>query len=209
MPKENLLEADYFFNRYYFRPIGLRLVPIFAKTSITPNQLTILAFVIGLASAFSFWSRYYLIGAILIHLQIILDVCDGGLARYKGLVSNFGAKLDATFDTTLWFIIFLALAVSAEIELYLLIGVWITLIIHLLVTRRIFPYIAKNTTKERWFNKWFVKRKLRFGFDEVLMLITISLLAPFGLIIPIFWITIIGRNSDWIYRLIETERAGK
>ena len=209
MPKENLLEVDYFFNRYYFRPIGSRLVPIFAKSSITPNQLTILAFVIGLASAFSFWSRSYLIGAVLIHLQIVFDVCDGGLARYKGLVSKFGAKLDATLDTSLWFILFLALALSTEIEDYLLIGVWVTLIAHLVITRYLFPHIAKNTTKERWFNKWFVRQKLRFGFDEVLMLIMISVLAPFRLIIPIFWITMVGRNFDWIYRLIETEKVGK
>jgi phosphatidylglycerophosphate synthase len=207
MTKENLLAADYLINRYYFRPVASRLVPIFAKTPVTPNQLTMLAFAAGLACVASFWTKHYLVGAVLIHAQMILDTCDGGLARYRGLVTEFGAKLDAILDTTLWFLIFLGLAFGAGVEFYWLIAVWLTLAIHLLITRFLFPNVARNMPRRRWFNKWFYRRNLRFGFDEVLMLVAISFLAPLGLFSYIFWVAIIGRNLDWIYRLIGTENA--
>ena len=79
-----------------------------------------------------------------------------------------------------------------------------TLAIHLAVTRYFFPNTARSTPRERWFNRWFVRRKLRLGFDELTMLVLMSVLAPFGLIEAIFWVAIVGRNLDWVYRLIET-----
>lgn len=207
MTKENLQEADYFFNRYYFRPVAARLVPSLARTPVTPNCLTILAFLVGLLCVYSFWVEKYWLGAILIHMQLILDTCDGGLARYKGMATRFGARLDATLDTVLWFLVPLGLASGAGIEINWLIAVWVTLALHLVITRFIFPNIARNVPEKRWFNRGFHERKLRFGFDEVLMLVIISLLALFGFILPIFAVIIIGRNLDWVYRLTETENA--
>jgi len=199
------MKADYFLNRYYFRPIAKKIVPLVAKVPITPNQVTIIAFLIGLFSCYFFVKNFFLLGAIFIHLQLISDVTDGELARYKHISTEFGAKLDATLDIIWWFLLFGSLTLGGGIDSMLLFAVWITIGLHLVITRIIFPSIAANKPRRRWFNKWFWDRNLRFGFDEVFILMLISIFAPLKLISILFWIVILGRNFDWIYRFIEKE----
>jgi len=83
-------------------PLASRLVKGTAnKTSITPNQLTIGALVLGLAAAvcFFFADWYWLLaGAVLFHLSFVLDCMDGKIARLKGNGSVFGSWLDYVFD---------------------------------------------------------------------------------------------------------------
>src|SRR5699024_8728465 len=74
-------------------PLASRLVKGTAnKTSITPNQLTVGALVLGLAAAVCFFLAdwYWLLaGAVLFHLSFVLDCMDGKIARLKGNGSVF------------------------------------------------------------------------------------------------------------------------
>ncbi len=83
-------------------PLASRLVlPIANRTNITPNQVTIASFVVGLlaATAFSRGDHSWLVvGALLYHLSFVLDCVDGKLARLKRTGSVFGMWLDFTFD---------------------------------------------------------------------------------------------------------------
>jgi len=83
-------------------PIAAPLVVVTAnRTSITPNQLTSAAMVLGVAAAGCFWiaSPWWLVaGALLFHLSFVLDCMDGKIARLKGTGSAFGAWLDFLFD---------------------------------------------------------------------------------------------------------------
>ncbi|WP_127503469.1 CDP-alcohol phosphatidyltransferase family protein [Actinoplanes solisilvae] len=83
-------------------PLASRLVWLVQPwRSITPNVLTSLAFVVGLASAYSFWRADYvwvLVGALLFHLSFVLDCMDGKIARLNGTGSAFGSWLDYVFD---------------------------------------------------------------------------------------------------------------
>src|SRR5690625_2067458 len=83
-------------------PLASRLVKGTAnKTSITPNQLTVGALVLGLAAAVCFFLAdwYWLLaGAVLFHLSFVLDCMDGKIARLKGNGSVFGSWLDYVFD---------------------------------------------------------------------------------------------------------------
>lgn len=83
-------------------PIATPLVRFLARrTSITPNQITWGAFVLGLVSAGFFllgdW-RWLIAGAAVYHLSFLLDCMDGKLARLTGQGSVFGAWLDFVFD---------------------------------------------------------------------------------------------------------------
>src|SRR3954468_14943381 len=65
-----------------------------ARRWITPNRLTALATVFGLAAAdcFAGAGRPWLIaGAVLFHLGFVADCVDGKLARLRGTGSLFGA----------------------------------------------------------------------------------------------------------------------
>lgn len=83
-------------------PLAARLVTVTAnRTSITPNQLTVLAAILGLGAAacFAMASPVWLIaGAVLFHFSFVVDCMDGKIARLKGTGSVFGVWLDFLFD---------------------------------------------------------------------------------------------------------------
>jgi len=80
---------------------GRAVVRIANRTSITPNQLTWGALVLGLGSAGCFlmqtWA-WLIAGAVLYHLSFVLDCMDGKIARLKGTGTVLGGWLDYVFD---------------------------------------------------------------------------------------------------------------
>ncbi len=80
---------------------GRAVVRIANRTSITPNQLTWGALVLGLGSAGCFLMQTWLwlvAGAVLYHLSFVLDCMDGKVARLKGTGTVLGGWLDYVFD---------------------------------------------------------------------------------------------------------------
>jgi phosphatidylglycerophosphate synthase len=88
-------------NRYLNRPPASLIVRALLRTRVTPNQVTVAAFFIGLAGAFAF-SRgtpaLFAVGGILAELSSIVDCADGMLARARGQMSEYGAYLDLILD---------------------------------------------------------------------------------------------------------------
>jgi phosphatidylglycerophosphate synthase len=83
-------------------PVASRLTYVVARrTRITPNQLTVLAFAIGMGAAGCFAAGdfgWLIAGAVLYHLSFVVDCMDGKLARYQGSGSIFGGWLDYVLD---------------------------------------------------------------------------------------------------------------
>ncbi|MFI6073179.1 CDP-alcohol phosphatidyltransferase family protein [Actinoplanes sp. NPDC051343] len=83
-------------------PLASRLVRIVAPhRRITPNVLTTVATIIGLAAAacFAQQTRWWLVaGALLFHVSFVVDCMDGKIARLNGTGSLFGAWFDFVFD---------------------------------------------------------------------------------------------------------------
>ena len=88
-------------SRILNRPISLMISKVLIKTGITPNQISVLSFVIGLAGAslFFFGEYFYLIlGGIIVHIHSIVDGCDGEIARLKLRRTRYGGWLDSFLD---------------------------------------------------------------------------------------------------------------
>jgi len=84
-------------NRKLSAPITRGLV----KTNITPNQVSILSFLIGIVSAFSFLGLSYpflLLGGLLAQFCSVIDGVDGEIARLKFQVTRYGGYLDSILD---------------------------------------------------------------------------------------------------------------
>jgi len=85
-----------------YDPLSIRLTWLIANfTKITPNQTTILGFLVIIASAYCFFqgTHFYLIlGALLCGLATVLDCTDGKIARLKGRESKLGGYLDTIVD---------------------------------------------------------------------------------------------------------------
>ncbi|HEX2314097.1 MAG TPA: CDP-alcohol phosphatidyltransferase family protein [Thermomonospora sp.] len=83
-------------------PIAVRLTLVVAnRTSITPNQLTTVAFALGMGAAgcFALGSPgWLLVGALLYHVGFVVDCMDGKIARLKRTGTLFGGWLDFMLD---------------------------------------------------------------------------------------------------------------
>jgi phosphatidylglycerophosphate synthase len=86
-------------------PVAIRLVRWWARYQwITPNRVTLGAFILGLGAAGAFAQGshgWLIIGALLYHVSFVLDCVDGKLARVRGTGSVFGLWLDFIFDRLL------------------------------------------------------------------------------------------------------------
>jgi CDP-L-myo-inositol myo-inositolphosphotransferase len=89
---------DGFVSRHINRKISDPTAKILARTRLTPNQATWIAFGIALLASVSFIMGQNIIGGILAQLSSIADGIDGSLARLKGMSSTFGGFLDSVLD---------------------------------------------------------------------------------------------------------------
>ena len=84
-------------NRFLSRPF----TTLFLKTPITPNQVTGLSLGFGILSGFLFSKGNYhfsVLGALAFQIAVVLDNCDGEIARSKNLKSVFGGWFDVIAD---------------------------------------------------------------------------------------------------------------
>jgi hypothetical protein len=80
-------------------PPACRLTLLVANhTAVTPNGLTRLSLLLGLASAASFAYDLLVAGAALFYVSFMVDCMDGKLARLKGTGTPFGLWLDYVGD---------------------------------------------------------------------------------------------------------------
>ncbi len=92
---------DGYVSSYLNRPVSTRLSARLVATAITPNQITVISFLISLVAAGFLAAGQYafgLVGGLLVQLASIIDGCDGEIARLKHLSSARGAWLDTVLD---------------------------------------------------------------------------------------------------------------
>jgi phosphatidylglycerophosphate synthase len=101
---ENLLlrslipPKDGFISRVINRKFSLRLTKLLSSTQLTPNQITVLSFLVAIVSAVSFAFSNPILGGILAQFSSILDGVDGEIARLKYLQSKYGEIFDSILD---------------------------------------------------------------------------------------------------------------
>src|SRR5665213_2590732 len=92
-----------------------RLVAMLSETWVTPNHLTTLRLLLGLAAAAAFvpgtytWSN---LAALLFVLSNFADHADGELARISGKTSRFGHLYDLASDAAVTILLFLAIGIG-------------------------------------------------------------------------------------------------
>jgi hypothetical protein len=107
---------DGFFSVFVLRKFSKLFTWAAVRLKMTPNQVTLISFAVGLLSAYefsrgTFWSIFA--GAVLLQLSLIIDCVDGELARYTRQFSALGAWLDAITDRIKEYLVFFALAYGA------------------------------------------------------------------------------------------------
>jgi len=127
-----MTEIEEFLDLFFYRPLALVLVKIIYPTNITPNQLTITAIFVGVASGCVYATglpNSCIYGAILFMLYNIIDCSDGQLARLKKNGSHAGRIIDGIADYLATAAVFIGLGIGHPDHSYSLDQWWLLLIL--------------------------------------------------------------------------------
>ena len=106
-------------DRYVNRRVSRPLSRLFMKLGCSPNVITVLSMAIGLTGAVCFAAGSYragIVGALLFQLAVILDCCDGEVARLTFAESPLGQALDLVSDNIVHVAVFAGIAWGAYQE---------------------------------------------------------------------------------------------
>jgi phosphatidylglycerophosphate synthase len=123
-------EFEGFVDRFFNRKISRWFTRIFLAAGLSPNVITIIATLVGLAAATCFGVGTYsagIVAALLFQLAAIIDCCDGEVARLTFTESPFGAWLDIAMDNVVHTAIFAGIAAGSYLRVAGSDGAWIPL----------------------------------------------------------------------------------
>jgi len=104
-------------DRYIIRKISGFITGLLVKTPITPNQVTIISLILGIISA-AFFSHgahtYTVIAGMFYFVSTVFDQCDGEVARFKHMTSDFGKTFDIIVDS----IVNAAITIGITVAIY-------------------------------------------------------------------------------------------
>lgn len=113
-------KGEYLWNTVASRPFSSLLVWLLAPTPLTPNLVTFISLLWGLAAAAVFalcrewWGAWLGLG--LSQMAYIFDCADGQLARLRGKGSDLGILLDFLIDEIKSYFIFAALGLRLYLQ---------------------------------------------------------------------------------------------
>lgn len=90
--------ADGPVSRYLNRPVSTRISTAIAHLPISPDVISVLAFLVAVVAAFALSGSRGVLGGILVHVASVLDGVDGEIARLKVRASAWGALFDGVLD---------------------------------------------------------------------------------------------------------------
>lgn len=111
--------ADGLVDRHLNRRISRYVTLAVVNHPVTPNQITAVALVLGLAAvALVMTGSYGLVvaGAVLLQISSMIDCADGEVARLKYLESRLGAYLDIVADNVVHIALFLAVGRAVSLR---------------------------------------------------------------------------------------------
>lgn len=105
-----------FLFKYIFIPIAWPITFFLVNLGVTPNQATLIRFIIHITAYMFILVKGYLLGYILIYFALILDCVDGQIARTTNSASFFGKFFDGWLDCLfeISFILFIAIAIMSR-----------------------------------------------------------------------------------------------
>jgi len=194
--------TDGLVDRYFNRPVGRWLTKILVHTSVSPNQVSVAAILLGLVSAWFFAQGNYaaaLWGAILLQISAMVDCVDGELARVIFKESHLGKWLDIIGDQVVHFSVFASIGIGlyrggSDAPVWLLatsavIGVVISFVV--VSHGMLQPESRRNTQLQK-----LVDAATNRDFSVPLLL-----LAWLGKLNWFLWMTAIGVHVYWLLAL--------
>jgi phosphatidylglycerophosphate synthase len=117
--------GEHWAGKLYMRRISPYLTRLLLRTPISANAVTWLMIVVGVAAAgvLALPGLLPAVGAVLlIQLQLLLDCCDGEVARWRGQSSVLGVYLDRIGHWVTYAALAIAVGVRADGDEYVVLG---------------------------------------------------------------------------------------
>lgn len=95
--------VEEFLDYYFYRRLAALLIPSLIRMKLTPNKITTLSLVFGLVATFCIFQFWFFPAAFFTIVCIVLDCCDGQVARLTGKTHPLGRVLDGFFDA-IWMV---------------------------------------------------------------------------------------------------------
>jgi archaetidylinositol phosphate synthase len=92
----------------YLEPVAA----VFVRCHITPNQISVLSLVAGIACAILFFGQQFFWGSLALLLSAMLDLVDGSVARMTDSHTKFGAVFDWIVDKYVDALVLLGIGLS-------------------------------------------------------------------------------------------------
>ena len=185
--------------RKYVNPIIELGAEFLLKLKLTPNNVTILALLLGISTSIFLYFDMQIIAVTLLWVSGYLDAVDGAMARRSNSSSSFGTLLDIVSDRIVEVSIVLVLGLKFVDVRYNLIVLTVCILMSMTIFLTVGALSEKKGVKSFYYQAGVAERSEGFIFFSFMILIPSYL----GIITNIFSILII---ITAIQRFLEAKR---
>ncbi|MFC0523761.1 CDP-alcohol phosphatidyltransferase family protein [Pontibacillus salicampi] len=155
--------------RKYVQPSIEHTAKWFIKRGLTANQVTIIAFIIGISSGILYSIGFPILAVFTLWFSGFLDAVDGTMARLTK-PSPFGTLMDITFDRIVEISIILGIAYVHPDLLWPLLLLSISIIISMTIFLTVGAISEKQGIKSFYYQAGMAERSEGFIFFSIMML---------------------------------------
>jgi len=188
--------------RKYISPFLKGVANIFLKLNMTPNNITIIGFIIGLLPFVFIYIDKPLIAVILLWVSGFLDAVDGEMARISNTSTPWGTLMDITFDRLVEIGVILAMALKEPQFRLQLLYLSAAIILSMTIFLTVGALSENKGSKSFYYQAGVAERTEGFIFFTLMILIPVYL----GLITNMFSILIV---ITALQRMIEAKKILK
>lgn len=185
--------------RKYVNPIIELGAKFLLKLNLTPNNVTILALLIGVSTSIFLYFDMQISAVILLWVSGYLDAVDGAMARKSSSSSSFGTLLDIVSDRIVEVSIVLVLGLKFIDVRYNLIILTVCILMSMTIFLTVGALSEKKGVKSFYYQAGVAERSEGFIFFSLMILIPSYL----GIITNIFSVLII---ITAVQRFLEAKR---
>ena len=182
--------------RKYANHLFSSVAAFLLRLGLTPNQVTALAFLLGMASGAVLYCGHPVIAVALLWLSGLLDAVDGEMARRSGRSSVRGAQMDIISDRLVELSIVWGLALRRPDCLLALLGLVSAILISMTVFLTTGMLTPKKGKKSFYYQAGLMERTEGFLAFTVMMLFPSALSVLTWIYAGLIGITILQRLRD-------------
>lgn len=182
------------YGRKYVNPLIDFGAKVFSNFKLTPNQVTLMALLLGILSSVLIYFDKIILAVILLWASGYLDSVDGAMARMKGISSSWGTLLDITFDRIVELGIILVLAFKFPESRLALLFLTMTILISMTIFLTVGALATNNGVKSFRYQAGVAERSEGFILFSLMILFSSSYLNVLtNLFSVVILITIVQR----------------